>query len=176
MLPDIGLGNYETPEIAADSVSRNVTFLLTTIFGKMPDTHVLLSSIIGMPVEVHYYPDNPYNLTAQQEAYDNVVPFVAAQFGADKVTYVDMREKSKLCLPDTDGCCPPLLHPRGKGYAKMADVWYEAVIKWADGKLNAPLIAHAGGAGNATDGAGAADRRIAFAPDSMPVKTALPQR
>lgn len=127
---DIGRNNYPNASFAASETAKNLKILIAAIFAKAPSTHVFVASILAMPASVHFYHVNKANLTAQEIAYNAVVPGVVASFGAEKATFVDMKHETGLCDMNTaspPGCCPPQLHPNGIGYSRMAAVWHRVV-------------------------------------------------
>jgi len=126
---DIGEQNFSSPANASVTIAARMTALLSDTFTRLPRAHVFLASIIGMPHWCHFY-NNPNNLTAQEEAYNALLPGVAMSFGADRVTFVDMKNLSGLCLVDSAGCCPPMLHPNAIGYNLMAGVWGSALARY----------------------------------------------
>ena len=125
---DIGRNDYPNPPVAANTTITNLYKLIDAIFNELPAVHIFLASILAMPEHCHFYP-NPANLTAQQIAFNEIVPSVATYYGPQSVTFVDMSQKSQLCLPDRAGCCPPSLHPNGKGYQTMAQIWHDSIVK-----------------------------------------------
>ena len=122
---DIGANRYPSPAAAAHATAQNLAALVRQILQAAPGCRVYLANIIAMPSRCHFY-HNAANLTEQEEAYNARIPGLAEALG-DRVTFVDMKGGSGLCLPDRAGCCPPLLHPNGAGYARMADVWFAAL-------------------------------------------------
>ena len=127
---DIGEKHYLNASAAATETAMNLKTLIGQLIAKAPGAHVFVASIIAMPASCHFYGATA-NLTAQEEAYNMLVPGVVASFGP-ATTFVDMKLETGLCdmnSTEPSGCCPPQLHPNGIGYAKMAAVWAKAIAK-----------------------------------------------
>ena len=130
---DIGEKHYMYPNatsVAAADISTNLKLLLGQLFDKAPKTHILVVSIIAMPVGCHFY-----GKTANRHRYKRRRTMryqgSLAGFGGG-ATFVDMKQKTGLCdqnSSEPSGCCPPQLHPNGWGYAKMAAVWAKALLR-----------------------------------------------
>ena len=124
-----------TPADGGSGTAKRVNTLIDSIFTAIPHTHIMLASIIAMPVNCHFYCQGnctahpTANLTAIEENFNARLPAIAKTYNG-RVTFVDMKEESALCLPDCTGLCPPHLHPNAIGYAKMAEVWSKHIQLW----------------------------------------------
>lgn len=102
--------------------------LLDTIVTELPDTKVLLSTIIGA-----------YNYGAEKHAeYNDGIRRFAKEYKENGYTVdlVDMANEAGLGACELEFCCDHFLgrvHPNGAGYDRMAGVWYKA-LKAAEAK------------------------------------------
>lgn len=116
---NLGSGYNQTAAMAVHSMGA----LLQTMFTKLPDVHLLLSTLIGT---------HDYYGGGRHKEYNVGLRELAASYrktGYD-VDLVDMDAESGIgerC--DSENCCDgPLMediHPNQQGYDRMADVWHK---------------------------------------------------
>jgi len=110
---DMGIGFQN-----AKNSAKRMDLMLNDTFSSLPKTHIFLASIID--TGAFYGGKNHAEFNAALKVM--VSKYTEKGF---QIAFVDMEAQTGLCTADM--CCPDDIHPLNEGYAKMAQVWFEAL-------------------------------------------------
>lgn len=115
-------GTNDSAKDTSTTMIADLRALIVSITKAAPDATVFVASI--PPVRVG---QQPQVRSDRVDAYNDKMPALIAELAASgrKIVFVDMRD-----LEVADISAPPIdsgLHPNARGYAKIADHWYDAM-------------------------------------------------
>jgi hypothetical protein len=106
--------------------------LLADTFSKLPNVHIFLSTIVGLPRinNCYYWPDGEINEQGLGLEFNSFLPGLVAKYQAQskKITLVDMLNQSGVGK-NSSNTCPCHVHPDDHGYYLMGRVFYESLVK-----------------------------------------------
>jgi hypothetical protein len=105
--------------------------LLEDTFAKLPNTHVFLSTIIGLPRinNCYYWPDGEINQLELGLQFNSFLPGLVSKYQAQskKITLVDMLNQTGVGKGSSN-TCPCHVHPTDEGYKLMGGAFYESLV------------------------------------------------
>jgi lysophospholipase L1-like esterase len=125
----IGTNDIWSQQFTGAQLVTRLSNLINKTFQALPKVKLLLASLLSMPEVNKQYPKD-FEVWRQ---YNAAMPDLAANFtrrGMD-VTFVDSYGQTGMCPPEpNDLCCLAYdVHPAEFGYARLALVWYQALVQ-----------------------------------------------